>query len=203
MSEKLVMALVGFGNSANRYHLPYLLENENVQIKTIYTPSLNKRPEDQAALEARGIVFTDDLDQVVNDSEIQFVSVITPAPSHFELAKRLLEAGKNVMVEKPFVTSVAEGKELIALANEKGLLITHSKTAVSMVSSWSCNTSWTTVSLVSQSSSSHTSTTSVQGLLQTQVRKLMVPSTVTVSTHWTKSSSCGVSQKRLRTTLSQ
>ena len=100
MSEKLVMALVGFGNSANRYHLPYLLENENVQIKTIYTPSLNKRPEDQAALEARGIVFTDDLDQVVNDSEIQFVSVITPAPSHFELAKRLLEAGKNVMVEK-------------------------------------------------------------------------------------------------------
>ena len=124
MSEKLVMALVGFGNSANRYHLPYLLENENVQIKTIYTPSLNKRPEDQAALEARGIVFTDDLDQVVNDSEIQFVSVITPAPSHFELAKRLLEAGKNVMVEKPFVTSVAEGKELIALANEKGLLIT-------------------------------------------------------------------------------
>ncbi|MGL4535796.1 MAG: Gfo/Idh/MocA family oxidoreductase, partial [Weissella cibaria] len=124
MSDKLVMALVGFGNSANRYHLPYLLENENVEIKTIYTPSLNKRPADQDALVARGIQFTDDLDAVVNDPEIQFVSVITPAPSHFELAKRLLEAGKNVMVEKPFVTSVAEGKALIELANEKGLLIT-------------------------------------------------------------------------------
>lgn len=124
MSDKLVMALVGFGNSANRYHLPYLLENENVEIKTIYTPSLNKRPADQDALVARGIQFTDDLDAVVNDPEIQFVSVITPAPSHFDLAKRLLEAGKNVMVEKPFVTSVAEGKALIELANEKGLLIT-------------------------------------------------------------------------------
>ena len=50
MSDKLVMALVGFGNSANRYHLPYLLENENVEIKTIYTPSLNKRPADRGSV---------------------------------------------------------------------------------------------------------------------------------------------------------
>ncbi|QBO36882.1 oxidoreductase [Periweissella cryptocerci] len=124
MTKKLTMALVGFGNSANRYHLPYILTNDNLNLKTIYAHTLGKRPTEQAALEAQGIEFTDSLDAILNDPEIQFVSVITPAPSHFELAKKILESGKNVMVEKPFVTSVAEGKELIKLANEKGLLIT-------------------------------------------------------------------------------
>ncbi|MDR3190049.1 MAG: oxidoreductase [Lactobacillaceae bacterium] len=124
MTEKLTMALIGFGNSANRYHLPYLLVNEQINLKTIYAHTLGKRPEQQAALEAQGIEFTDSLDAVLNDASIQFVSIITPAPSHFELAKKCLEAGKNVMVEKPFVTSVEEGKALIELANAKGLLIT-------------------------------------------------------------------------------
>lgn len=124
MTAKLTMALVGFGNSANRYHLPYILVNENLNLKTIYAHTLGKRPVEQAALEAQGVAFTDSLDAIINDPEIQFVSVITPAPSHFELAKKLLEAGKHVMVEKPFVTSVTEGKELIELANKKGLLIT-------------------------------------------------------------------------------
>lgn len=42
------------------------MENENVVIKTIYAPSLNKRPADQDALAARGIQFTDDLDTANN-----------------------------------------------------------------------------------------------------------------------------------------
>lgn len=42
------------------------MENENVVIKTIYTPSLNKRSADQDALAARAIQFTDDLDTANN-----------------------------------------------------------------------------------------------------------------------------------------
>jgi predicted dehydrogenase len=124
MSDKLVMGIVGFGNSAVRYHLPYLLVNEQIEIKTIYTPSLGKRAAEQAALEAKGITFTDRLSDIVDYPDLQFVSVITPAPSHYELVRELLLAGKNVMVDKPFVTSVAEGRELLDLANERGLLVT-------------------------------------------------------------------------------
>ena len=123
MAEQLTMGLIGFGNSANRYHIPYIMVNPEIDLKSVWVHHVNQRPEQQANLEAMGVDFTDDLDRILQDPEIQFVSIVTPAPAHFELAKKALLAGKNVMVEKPFVTTVEEGQELINLANEKHLLI--------------------------------------------------------------------------------
>ncbi len=50
--------------------------------------------------------------------------VCTHADSHFDYAKRALEAGKNVLVEKPFTPTMAEAKALFALAKSKGLTVT-------------------------------------------------------------------------------
>ena len=56
-------------------------------------------------------------------SGIPAVIIATPAATHFALAKAALEAGKAVFVEKPLALSVAEGRELVALAERVGKLL--------------------------------------------------------------------------------
>ncbi|MFV2738503.1 Gfo/Idh/MocA family oxidoreductase, partial [Escherichia coli] len=81
------------------------------------------KPEEQAPIYSH-IHFTSDLDEVLNDPDVKLVVVCTHADSHFEYAKRALEAGKNVLVEKPFTPTIAQAKELFALAKSKGLIVT-------------------------------------------------------------------------------
>src|SRR5690606_24275643 len=61
------------------------------------------------------------IDEILANDEIDLVVVNTPIDTHFEFAKRVLEAGKHAIVEKAFTTTVAEAQELAALAKEKGL----------------------------------------------------------------------------------
>ncbi|HEY6010423.1 MAG TPA: Gfo/Idh/MocA family oxidoreductase, partial [Nitrospirota bacterium] len=50
--------------------------------------------------------FTQDCNDILNSTEIDAVAVITPVSSHFELAKKALENGKHIFVEKPFTASI-------------------------------------------------------------------------------------------------
>ncbi|ANJ27772.1 Gfo/Idh/MocA family protein [Agromyces aureus] len=59
---------------------------------------------------------------LVNDPEVDVIYVSTPHPVHAENARLVLEAGKHVLVEKPFTLNAGEARELAALAAEKGLL---------------------------------------------------------------------------------
>ncbi|MCK4913361.1 MAG: Gfo/Idh/MocA family oxidoreductase [Planctomycetes bacterium] len=67
------------------------------------------------------IETTTDLQTVLNDKTIEAVVVATEAPAHFEIAKQVLNAGKNVFVEKPLTLSGADAKKLTVLAAEKKL----------------------------------------------------------------------------------
>jgi predicted dehydrogenase len=58
----------------------------------------------------------DDFDAVLLDPRVQAISIATPPSTHFDLARRALEAGKHVMVEKPLATTAADAEQLIALA---------------------------------------------------------------------------------------
>ena len=62
---------------------------------------------------------TASFDDVVADDSIEAVVVATPVPTHYELAKRALEAGKHVFVEKPPAMREAEMEELVALAEAR------------------------------------------------------------------------------------
>jgi len=59
--------------------------------------------------------------ELLNEN-IDCVHICTPNFLHFEMAKAALLAGKHVVCEKPLATTIAEGEELLALANEKGLI---------------------------------------------------------------------------------
>jgi len=65
----------------------------------------------------------DDVDALLADPTIDAVAIATPVTTHFPLAKRALEAGKHVFVEKPFTATSAEGDTLVALADERGLTL--------------------------------------------------------------------------------
>jgi predicted dehydrogenase len=61
--------------------------------------------------------------EMFDDDEIQAVYIASINTQHFPLAKQALEAGKHVLVEKPFTLNASQARELYELANSKGLLI--------------------------------------------------------------------------------
>ena len=70
-----------------------------------------------------GVRVTTEVDDIVTSSEIDAVAIVTPVSYHFELAKKALENGKHVFVEKPFTATSAQAEELIELAERKNLHI--------------------------------------------------------------------------------
>ncbi|MEL4320120.1 Gfo/Idh/MocA family oxidoreductase [Leifsonia sp. YIM 134122] len=60
---------------------------------------------------------------LVADPEVDVIYVSTPHPFHAEHASLALEAGKHVLVEKPFTLNAAEARQVVDLANEKGLVV--------------------------------------------------------------------------------
>ena len=67
--------------------------------------------------------LTTDADDIVTSPDIDAVAIVTPVSYHFELAKKALENGKHVFVEKPFTATSAQAEELIELADRKNLQI--------------------------------------------------------------------------------
>ncbi len=118
----LYVAYVGFGVSVREYHLPYVEKREDIKAKYVF-----RREEDIAAFKDYEpfypeIEFTSDFDKVLNDPEINLVVVSAPDRFHVPYAKQILNAGKNVLVEKPFAPTSVEAKEVFDLAKEKGLV---------------------------------------------------------------------------------
>jgi predicted dehydrogenase len=69
-----------------------------------------------------GARTTTDYSELLADPELDAVSIATPVVTHYELAKQALEAGKHLFVEKPPAQSSGEAEELVALAEERGLV---------------------------------------------------------------------------------
>jgi predicted dehydrogenase len=66
---------------------------------------------------------TSRFEDLVNDDEIEGIVVATPVGTHYAMAKRALEAGKSVLVEKPLATSSEEATDLVKTAREKNLVL--------------------------------------------------------------------------------
>jgi predicted dehydrogenase len=63
------------------------------------------------------------LEDVLEDESVAAIAIATPVVTHFELAREALLAGKHVFVEKPLALSSALGEQLVALAEERGLVL--------------------------------------------------------------------------------
>ena len=119
------VAYVGFGNSVTNYHLPYVRTREYIKVKTIF-----RREEDRADQAEReretlypDITFTTDFNDVLNDPDIDLITVCAPNAMHVPYARDILEHGKNALIEKPLAASSSQARELFALAKQKGLVL--------------------------------------------------------------------------------
>ena len=69
------------------------------------------------------IQFSTDINDILDDDKIIAVVIATPISTHYELAKKSLEAGKHVFIEKPFTKTVRQANELIKIAKNKKLCL--------------------------------------------------------------------------------
>lgn len=97
-------------------------QSKKFNLKYIWTP--HSQDKAAAIAEKFGIQnVSTDLDEILNDSETDFVYVALVNSVHFEYAKKILSAGKNVILEKPFTSNSHEAEELANLAAEKKLYL--------------------------------------------------------------------------------
>lgn len=118
------VGLIGFGLGGRCFHAPVIRAVEGLRLAAIL-----QRAGDSAAQlypDARIVRNVDDLLAV---DSLGLIAISTPNHTHFPLAKRCLEAGKHVVVDKPFTTSVAEAIELLRLAKklERVLSVYHNR----------------------------------------------------------------------------
>ncbi|HEX8422805.1 MAG TPA: Gfo/Idh/MocA family oxidoreductase, partial [Pyrinomonadaceae bacterium] len=64
-----------------------------------------------------------DYRQLLADAELAAIVIATPVATHYEFARAALDAGKHVLIEKPFTTNIREAEELVALARARGLTL--------------------------------------------------------------------------------
>jgi scyllo-inositol 2-dehydrogenase (NADP+) len=108
-------ALCSFGMSGKVFHAPFLHLSPNFELYAIWERSAKK-----AAAIYPQIKSFDTYEELLADSSIELVVVNTPNATHFAYAKEALQARKHVIIEKPLVVTVEEGKELIELAKQQG-----------------------------------------------------------------------------------
>jgi len=116
--QQIRTALFGTG-FVGRIHLEGIRRLGYVQIYAIGEPEIAKA---NALAAEFGATKTDpDYRRILEDPAVKAVHVCVPNALHFQLAKDSLEAGKHVICEKPLATSVADARELVALAARKKL----------------------------------------------------------------------------------
>ena len=70
-----------------------------------------------------GVQATQELRDLLEDPEVEAIAVATPAATHLEVAMAAIEAGKQVLIEKPLASSYAEGRALVNAADERGVVL--------------------------------------------------------------------------------
>lgn len=112
------VGLVGFGMGGRVFHAPLISSVAGLELAAVVERSTNQAAERYPASTAYR-----SLDELLADSSIDLVVVTTPSGTHFEAARQVLEAGKNLVVDKPMAVNAAQIAELIALASARHALL--------------------------------------------------------------------------------
>lgn len=108
--KKTIVAVIGCGTIANAAHIPCYLNNQDCQIK-YFCDIIPERANEAVAKYGCGIAVYD-YHEILNDPEVDAVSVCTPNKMHPTIAIDFLKAGKHVLCEKPAAKTYKEAKEM-------------------------------------------------------------------------------------------
>lgn len=116
--KKIRVGLSSFGMSGRVFHAPFIEQHPGFELYAVW-----ERSKSESAEIYLGINIVRSLEALLEDNSIELIVINTPTNTHYEFAKKALEAGKSVIVEKAFTTTVAEAQSLASLAKEKKLLL--------------------------------------------------------------------------------
>jgi predicted dehydrogenase len=116
--REIGVGVIGFGLGGRVFHAPFVNAVRGLRLAAIL-----QRKGDEAARAWPATKIVRSLDELLADNSIELVVVSTPNQTHFALARQALEAGKHVVIDKPFAATSEEALELGRLAKSKGLLV--------------------------------------------------------------------------------
>jgi len=119
MTSPITTALLSYGMSGEIFHAPFLTIHSGFHLKKVV-----ERTKQKVNQRYPQIISVKDKSEVLNDPSIELVIVNTPNETHYSLVKEVLNAGKHVIVEKPFTVTSVQAEELIALAKAKSKILT-------------------------------------------------------------------------------
>lgn len=118
MAEIIQTGVASYGLSGQVFHAPFLETNAGFNIKKVWERTKNLSVQRYPHVE-----IVRNYKEMLNDKDIELIIVNTPDKTHYDFCKQALEAGKHVVVEKPFTLNTKEGEELTELARSKNLVL--------------------------------------------------------------------------------
>lgn len=116
MTDKINTAIIGYGFSGSVFFAPFLHLHEGFQLIGAVERKTKKIQKEYGYVKSY-----DSVDELLMDERVELVVVNTPIGTHYDLARKVLEAGKHAIVEKTFTNNAAQALALYSLAKEKGL----------------------------------------------------------------------------------
>ncbi|MEU2622828.1 Gfo/Idh/MocA family oxidoreductase [Streptomyces sp. NPDC007157] len=118
----LRVGLIGYGLAGSVFHAPLIAATEGLALDTVVTSNPERQAQAKAEFpEVRTVAAPDELFDRPDDLDL--VVIASPNRTHVPLATTALKAGLPVVVDKPVAGTAAEARELAALAEERGLLL--------------------------------------------------------------------------------
>ncbi len=112
------VAVIGFGLAGRVFHAPFVNAVPGLKLEAIV-----QRRGDEAAKAYPSARILRSVEEALADPAIQLIVVGTPNETHFDLAKQAIQAGKHVVIDKPFAATSAQARELIELAASRNLVV--------------------------------------------------------------------------------
>lgn len=122
MEHQINIGLIGYGMGGRVFHAPVIESVPGLRLFKVY----ETKPENIAHLTANyhDVQVVSTVEDILSDPEVELVVIATPNVYHYDLARRAMENGKHVVVEKPFTVTTEEADRLIALATVTQRLLT-------------------------------------------------------------------------------
>lgn len=118
MSDNIRVGLIGYGYASKPFHAPLIAGTPGMTLAAVSSSDDAKVHADWPS-----VPVVSEPKHLFNDPNIDLIVIPTPNDTHFPLAKAALEAGKHVVVDKPFTVTLSQARELDALAKSLGRLL--------------------------------------------------------------------------------
>lgn len=115
MNKKINTGLLAYGMSGKLFHAPFIDSHAGFNFTAIVERTNKLAQKDYPEIKSYNRV-----EEIIADSSIELIIINTPNFTHYEYAKAALNAGKHILVEKPFTATTSQAKELFALAKTAG-----------------------------------------------------------------------------------